>query len=101
MLRDAVVLQPVQKGSLSGVVEAQKQKFHTLVRKTVSRFPTMPLTGERVQDMGGCEIDLDGGEYRISKPLVLPEMNANMQFGHGVAVGESSVILLTSPLHRD
>ena len=60
--------------------------------------------------MGGCSIDLEGGEYRISKPLVLvrtlalrcrsasgfadgrgmlraqPEMNANMQFGHGSLV---------------
>ena len=36
--------------------------------------------------MGGCNIDLDGGEYRISKPLVLPEMNANMQFGRGSLV---------------
>ena len=27
-----------------------------------------------------------GGEYRISRPLILPEMNANMQFGHGSLV---------------
>lgn len=36
--------------------------------------------------MGGCDIDLGGGEFRISRPLVLPEMNANMQFGRGSLV---------------
>jgi hypothetical protein len=42
--------------------------------------------GKAIRDMGGCEIDLEGGEYRISQPLVLPEYNANMQFGHGSLV---------------
>ena len=36
--------------------------------------------------MGGCDIDLEGGEYRISQPLLLPPMNANMQFGRGSLV---------------
>ena len=46
-------------------------------------FPGQDTTPEfgPIGDMGGCEIDLGGGEFRISKPLVLPEMNANMQFG--------------------
>eukprot|EP00729_Bicosta_minor_P021707 gene21707-35297_t len=39
-----------------------------------------------IRDMGGCDIDLEGGEYLISKSLVLPEMNANMQFGRGSLV---------------
>jgi hypothetical protein len=39
-----------------------------------------------IRDMGGCDIDLGGGEFRISRPLVLPEMNANMQFGRGSLV---------------
>jgi len=42
--------------------------------------------GKAVRDMGGCDIDLQGGEYRISQPLVLPEYNANMQFGRGSLV---------------
>jgi hypothetical protein len=42
--------------------------------------------GHAIRDMGGCSIDLGGGEYRISRPLVLPEYNANMQFGHGSLV---------------
>ena len=46
---------------------------------------TVPQFGP-IRDMGGCEVDLAGGEYRISKPLFLPEMNANMQFGHGSLV---------------
>ena len=42
--------------------------------------------GKSVRDMGGCSIDLQGGEYRISQSLILPEYNANMQFGHGSLV---------------
>ena len=36
--------------------------------------------------MGGCEIDLAGGEFRVSQPVVIPEYNANMQLGHGSLV---------------
>ena len=43
--------------------------------------------GLAIRDMGGCFIDLDGGEYLISQPLVIPELNANMQLGEGSLVG--------------
>ena len=46
---------------------------------------TVPQFGP-IRDMGGCSVDLEGGEYRISRPLHIPEMNANMQFGHGSLV---------------
>jgi hypothetical protein len=46
---------------------------------------TVPQFGP-IRDMGGCSVDLEGGEYRISKTLHIPEMNANMQFGHGSLV---------------
>jgi len=36
--------------------------------------------------MGGCYVDLEGGEYRISKTIDIPEYNANMQFGFGSIV---------------
>ena len=42
--------------------------------------------GKAIRDAGGCSVDLSGGEYRISQPLVLPEYVANMQFGHGSLV---------------
>ena len=45
-----------------------------------------------IRDMGGCDIDLEGGEYRISKALQLPEMNANMQFGHGSLVASPNFV---------
>lgn len=44
--------------------------------------------GKFVADMGGCAIDLGGGEYRISRPVVIPEYNANMQLGHGSIVAD-------------
>jgi len=54
-------------------------------------FPGLDTTPQfgPIRDMGGCDIDLEGGEYLISKPLVLPEMNANMQFGRGSLVATS------------
>lgn len=45
-----------------------------------------------IRDMGGCDIDLEGGEYLISRPLILPEFNANMQFGHGSLVASKSFV---------
>lgn len=36
--------------------------------------------------MGGCEVDLAGGEYLISAPLIIPQYNANMNFGFGSLV---------------
>ncbi len=46
---------------------------------------TTPTFGP-IRDMGGCDIDLGGGEFRISQPLIVPEMAANMQFGRGSLV---------------
>jgi hypothetical protein len=43
-----------------------------------------------IRDMGGCDIDLEGGEYLISQPLILPPMNANMQFGRGSLVASKA-----------
>jgi hypothetical protein len=48
--------------------------------------------GKAIRDMGGCDIDLGGGEYRISKPLTLPEYNANMQFGRGSLVASPEFV---------
>jgi len=44
--------------------------------------------GRAVRDMGGCSIDLDGGEYLISETIKVPEYNANMQLGHGSLVAD-------------
>jgi len=42
-------------------------------------LPSSPLRSPPQQD-------LDGGEYLLSRPLVIPEMNANMQLGGGSLV---------------
>eukprot|EP01063_Lacrimia_lanifica_P012907 TRINITY_DN1959_c1_g1_i4.p1 TRINITY_DN1959_c1_g1~~TRINITY_DN1959_c1_g1_i4.p1 ORF type:complete len:471 (+),score=87.65 TRINITY_DN1959_c1_g1_i4:73-1485(+) len=42
--------------------------------------------GHVIRDMGGCIVDLAGGEYIISRPVVLPEYLANMEFGGGSLV---------------
>lgn len=53
------------------------------VANTNGVFPGMEDGWGPVRDAGGCVIDLDGGEYRISGPVVIPEFVANMEFGHG------------------
>ena len=42
--------------------------------------------GHAVRDMGGCRVDLAGGEFLISAPLYIPEYNANMILGGGSLV---------------
>jgi len=42
--------------------------------------------GKNIKDMGGCHVDLAGGEYLISSPLEIPEYNANMILGGGSLV---------------
>eukprot|EP00929_Paragymnodinium_shiwhaense_P015937 TRINITY_DN124023_c0_g1_i1.p1 TRINITY_DN124023_c0_g1~~TRINITY_DN124023_c0_g1_i1.p1 ORF type:complete len:503 (+),score=54.08 TRINITY_DN124023_c0_g1_i1:52-1560(+) len=42
-----------------------------------------------VGDAGGCLVDLDGGEYRISRSIQIPELVANMQLGHGSIVADA------------
>eukprot|EP00055_Hartaetosiga_balthica_P005640 m.16812 g.16812 ORF g.16812 m.16812 type:complete len:510 (-) comp4675_c0_seq1:131-1660(-) len=46
--------------------------------------------GLKIGDMGGCFVDLDGGEFKISSSLVIPEFNANMNFGFGSIVASKS-----------
>eukprot|EP00730_Choanoeca_flexa_P008729 TRINITY_DN12529_c0_g5_i1.p1 TRINITY_DN12529_c0_g5~~TRINITY_DN12529_c0_g5_i1.p1 ORF type:complete len:496 (+),score=122.00 TRINITY_DN12529_c0_g5_i1:16-1503(+) len=46
--------------------------------------------GESVRDMGGCFIDLEGGEYLISKTIEIPIYNANMQMGFGSIVASKT-----------
>ena len=77
-----------QRDSWAALTEAL---HHCLNQSTVSPngfFPgqdTEPSFGP-IRDMGGCHIDLNGGEYLISQPLKIPEMNANMQLGGGSLV---------------
>jgi hypothetical protein len=54
------------------------------------KFVTNTPQSTPLGDMGGCNVDLGGGEYRISQPLILPEFVANMQFGHGSLVATAN-----------
>jgi hypothetical protein len=44
--------------------------------------------GKYIRNAGGCVIDLSGGEYLLSKPIVFPEYIANINFGHGSLVAD-------------
>ena len=54
------------------------------------KFVTNTPQSTPLGDMGGCDVDLGGGEFLISKPLVLPEFVANMQFGRGSLVASAN-----------
>ena len=44
--------------------------------------------GEYIRNAGGCEIDLGGGEYLLSKPVIIPEYLGNLRIGHGSLVAD-------------
>lgn len=46
--------------------------------------------GRAIRDMGGCRVDLGGGEFLISAPIVIPEYNGNMQLGSGSLVASKN-----------
>jgi len=54
-------------------------------------FPGLEDDWGPVRDAGGCIVDLDGGEYLISKPIRFPEFVANMEFGYGSIVADSKM----------
>jgi hypothetical protein len=46
--------------------------------------------GKYIANAGGCLIDLGGGEYKLSSPVIIPEFLGNMQLGHGSLVADDS-----------
>ena len=57
----------------------------SLALDPLGRFPgdTSFGNGKAIHNAGGCLIDLDGGEYMISKTITIPEYVANINIGHG------------------
>merc|ERR1719445_3013742 len=78
-------------GLKDSTVALQKCVNHCLNQSSLSPNGVFPGTysfhnGKSIRDMGGCFIDLEGGEYRISSPITIPEYNANMHMGFGSIV---------------
>lgn len=46
--------------------------------------------GRYIANAGGCEIDLGGGEFLLSKPVFIPEYLGNMRLGHGSLVADDT-----------
>ena len=46
--------------------------------------------GKYIRNAGGCQIDLGGGEYKLSQPIVIPEYVGNMALGHGSLVADDT-----------
>lgn len=46
--------------------------------------------GKYIANAGGCEIDLAGGEYLLSAPLLIPKYLANLRLGHGSLVADDT-----------
>ena len=46
--------------------------------------------GKYIKNAGGCQIDLGGGEFKLSKPIVIPEYVGNMALGHGSLVADDA-----------
>jgi hypothetical protein len=46
--------------------------------------------GHYIANGGGCEIDLGGGEFLLSKPVLIPEYLGNIRLGHGSLVADDT-----------
>ncbi len=46
--------------------------------------------GRFIANAGGCEIDLGGGEFLLSAPVVIPEYVGNLRLGHGSLVADDT-----------
>ena len=46
--------------------------------------------GRYIANAGGCQIDLAGGEYKLSRPVLIPEYLGNMALGHGSLVADDT-----------
>ena len=46
--------------------------------------------GAYIANAGGCHIDLGGGEYKLSSPVLIPEYLGNMVLGHGSLVADNT-----------
>lgn len=46
--------------------------------------------GWYIANAGGCSIDLAGGEFKLSRPVLIPEYIGNMALGHGSLVADDT-----------
>jgi len=46
--------------------------------------------GRYIANAGGCEIDLGGGEYKLSAPVIIPEYLGNLRLGHGSLIADDA-----------
>jgi hypothetical protein len=46
--------------------------------------------GKYIANAGGCSIDLGGGEYKLSRPVQIPQYLGNMALGHGSLVADAT-----------
>lgn len=45
---------------------------------------------DKIRDVGGVVIDLEGGDFLVSQPLVIPAYYGNLRFQHGTLRASSS-----------
>ena len=46
--------------------------------------------GKYIRNAGGCSIDLGGGEFLLSRPVLIPEYLGNMALGHGSLIADAT-----------
>ena len=46
--------------------------------------------GKYIADAGGCTVDLGGGAWKLSSPVVIPEYIGNMVLGHGSLIADDA-----------
>lgn len=46
--------------------------------------------GKYIANAGGCQIDLGGGEFMLSSPVLIPEYLGNLVLGHGSLIADDT-----------
>ena len=57
--------------------------FDAALKDALGRGRDGRLMGDNVTDLGGVVIDLEGGEYLLSRPIVIPPMVGNLRIQRG------------------
>ncbi|CAE8588824.1 unnamed protein product [Polarella glacialis] len=93
----ALRLSPVDFGADPTGQQDSTAALHAAVQHCINQsvlspngvFPGSEDNWGPVRDAGGCTVDLEGGEYLISQPIVVPEFLANMGLGFGSLVANA------------
>merc|ERR1719506_2506221 len=80
--QDGPLIRPAAYGADPTGRKDSSQAFAEAMKEALSRGSGR-LMGDNVTDLGGVVVDLEGGEYLLHSPVILPPMFGNIRFQRG------------------